>query len=123
VLNRREPLKPNLVDGERLKEMLVNIVVNCCEAMPEGGRLTVTEEEKILPQGGEVQIIKLEDNGAGVPEDKAPHIFEPFFSTKKEGSGLGLSISKRIIEEHGGSIRLGKSTDGGAAFIITLPFK
>lgn len=122
-LNREKPLQPNLVDGERLKEMLVNIVVNCCEAMPEGGKLIITEEESNDDQLGRVQIIELEDNGPGVPKDKAKHIFEPFFSTKKEGSGLGLSISKRIVEEHGGTIKLGSSTGGGATFIITLPFK
>lgn len=123
TLKRKAQLKPNMVDSERLKEMLVNIIVNCCEAMPEGGKLAVSEKEDVDPKLGPVQIITLEDDGPGVPQDKAPHIFEPFFSTKKEGSGLGLSIAKRIAEEHGGSIRLGKSTEGGAAFIITLPFK
>lgn len=121
-LVRDEPLEPMMLDPEQIKECLVNLLVNACEAMPGGGRIVVSEERgKILPLG-DVAVLKLADTGPGVPPEVGERIFQPFFSTKEEGSGLGLAIAKRVIEEHDGHLILGSAEGKGAVFTITLPY-
>ena len=66
--------------------------------------------------------ISFQDTGKGIPEDLQPRIFEPFFSTKEEGIGLGLSIAQRIVEEHGGEIRLESRPGKGTVFYLTIPY-
>ncbi|MBI4963421.1 MAG: MCP four helix bundle domain-containing protein [Desulfomonile tiedjei] len=110
-----------LADPDQLKEVLVNLIVNACEAMVNGGEITIEERQSQAENLGPVVIIRVSDNGPGVPESIQAKLFQPFFSTKEEGTGLGLSIATRIVEEHGGWLDL-KSREGeGAAFIITLP--
>ena len=110
-------------DPELLKEALVNLVINACEAMRYGGRLTVTEEDSVAERIGRAVLIQIKDSGPGIPESIRDKIMEPFFSTKEDGTGLGLSIAKRIIEEHGGQLALRSGADEGANFIITLPVR
>jgi len=108
-------------DPDQLKEVLVNLMVNACDAMVNGGQITIEEEESHSENIGPVVILRVSDNGPGVPESIQAKLFQPFFSTKEEGTGLGLSIATRIVEEHGGWLDL-KSREGqGATFIITLP--
>jgi signal transduction histidine kinase len=108
-------------DPEQLKEVLVNLMVNSCEAMVQGGAIQIREEKSSADTLGHVVVIKVSDNGPGVPESVQTKIFQPFFSTKEEGTGLGLSIATRIVEEHRGWLDV-ESTEGqGATFIITLP--
>jgi signal transduction histidine kinase len=108
-------------DPDQLKEVLVNLMVNACEAMVDGGEITISEQQNHSENVGPVAILRVSDNGPGVPESIQAKIFQPFFSTKEEGTGLGLSIAARIVEEHGGWLDL-KSREGeGATFIITLP--
>jgi signal transduction histidine kinase len=110
-------------DPEQLKEVLVNLIVNACEAMGDGGQITIREEEGFAEPLGNVAVIKLSDNGPGIPETIRDKVFQPFFSTKEEGTGLGLSIAARIIEDHKGCLNV-KSREGkGTTFIITLPCK
>jgi signal transduction histidine kinase len=110
-------------DPEQLKEVLVNLIVNACEAMGDGGQITIREEEGFAERLGNVAVIKLSDNGPGIPETIRDKVFQPFFSTKEEGTGLGLSIAARIIEDHKGCLNV-KSREGrGTTFIITLPCK
>ncbi len=108
-------------DPEQLKEVLVNLILNSCEAMVNGGKITI-QEGKVTPLG-RVAFLKFSDNGPGVPASIRDKIFEPFYSTKEEGTGLGLSIARRIIQEHGGFIELTSREGEGAAFIITLPYR
>ncbi|MEW6200474.1 MAG: ATP-binding protein, partial [bacterium] len=110
-------------DPELLKEALVNLVINACEAMRYGGRLTVTEEDSVADHIGRAVLVQIKDNGPGIPESIRDKIMEPFFSTKEDGTGLGLSIAKRIIEEHGGQLALRSGANEGANFIITLPVR
>lgn len=110
-------------DPEQLKEVLVNLIVNACEAMGEGGRILIHEEEGVTEPQGRVAVVKVSDNGPGIPEAIRDKIFRPFFSTKEEGTGLGLSIASRIIEEHKGVLSLRSRQGKGATFIITLPSK
>jgi signal transduction histidine kinase len=104
------------IDSEFIKTCLYNIVLNAFQAMPDGGTLTVrTKKTK------EKFSIIVEDTGIGISEEKAGKIFDPFFTTKGQGLGLGLALTKRIIEEHKGKVDF-KSTEGkGSTVMIVLP--
>lgn len=122
-VRRKQRLPQVALDPDQLKEVLVNLVVNSCEAMVHGGRIWIDEEVEETEGIGPAVVIKLSDNGPGVPESIHGKMFQPFFSTKEEGTGLGLSIATRIVEEHGGWLDL-KSVEGeGATFIIALPVR
>lgn len=121
---KREQRLPEInADPDQLKEVLVNLVVNACEAMVDGGSITITEEESINGNLGPLAVIKVSDNGPGVPVAIQEKLFQPFFSTKEEGTGLGLSIATRIVEEHGGWLDIESKQGEGATFIISLPEK
>ena len=81
----------------------------------------ITEKEDVVEPLGGVVVIQVSDSGPGVPEDMQEQLFEPFFSTKEEGSGLGLSIAARIVEEHEGWLNVTSQEGMGATFSITLP--
>jgi two-component system sensor kinase FixL len=103
-------------DPDKLKQVFINIISNGLEAMAEGGSITVSTER--IPGGIEV---KINDEGMGIPEEDLQQIFEPFYTTRKGGSGLGLSISFKIVEAHGGEISTISRPGEGATFIIRLP--
>jgi len=120
----RERLLPEIqADPEQLKEVLVNLMINACEAMAQGGSIVIHEEEALAPPLGRVAVIRLKDNGPGIPESIRDKIFQPFFSTKEEGTGLGLSIATRIVEEHQGRLDVKSKEGQGSTFIITLPIE
>ena len=109
------------VDVDQLKEVLVNLMVNACEAMAPGGTIIIEERVDSQPPQGHAAVIRVRDNGPGIPAHLQGQIFQPFFSTKEQGTGLGLSIAQRIVTEHGGRLEV-ESTEGqGTVFIITLP--
>ncbi len=87
------------------------------------GKIAVSEEVGSSESTGPVVVIKMADNGPGVPKSIQEKLFQPFFSTKEEGTGLGLSIATRIVEEHGGWLDLKSKEGEGATFIITLPIR
>jgi len=120
---RRQPLPEIQADPEQLKEVLVNIVMNACEAMERGGRVVIEEEETFLQPHGRVAVIRLSDNGPGISQSIREKICQPFFTTKEEGTGLGLSIATRIMEEHKGWLDVTSKEGEGTTFIITLPVK
>jgi len=100
-----------------LEQVLFNLVSNAREAMPEGGTLTV---ESRLVGNGLVQLL-VTDTGKGISEEVLPRVFDPFFTTKEGGTGLGLSLSYGIIQDHGGTIEVNSEAGRGSTFIITLP--
>ncbi len=118
-LRRDRPLPPIAVDPEQLKEVLVNLMVNACEAMCRGGEITIAESE--TPPPNRNVVIRVTDNGPGMSETVRNQIFNPFYTTKEEGTGLGLSIVLRIIEEHGGRIEVQSEEGAGTTFTIILP--
>jgi len=123
-IKRDAPLPEVDVDPEQLKEVLVNLILNACDAMGENGRIEIDEESGFMDPLGRVVILQLTDSGPGIGPDVAERIFQPFFSTKEEGTGLGLAIAKRIMEEHGGYIHLKPSDRGqGACFVLVLPVR
>lgn len=115
--------KPIDADPERLKEVLVNLLLNACEAMPGGGRIHIGVRERMGIEGRRMTVLSVRDWGPGVPEEMLEKIFEPFFSTKEDGSGLGLAITKRIVMEHGGTFQASCPEDGGMLFELALPSK
>ncbi len=122
ILIRQERLPEIMADPAQLREALVNLVVNACEAMVGGGELTIQEEEGETAELGRVAILRVSDTGPGIPEAIQSQVFQPFFSTKEEGTGLGLSIANRIVKDHGGTLALYSQEGRGSTFIITLPF-
>jgi two-component system NtrC family sensor kinase len=109
-----------MCDENQIEQALVALFVNSVEAMPDGGRLMIMisrDQRTYFPQ------IRLMDTGCGIPAEEIPNIFEPFYSTKKEGHGvgLGLSVVYGIIERHGGKIEVESMIGKGTTFIITFP--
>jgi signal transduction histidine kinase len=95
---------------------LVNLLLNALDAMPRGGALRVE-----LEAGERECRLRVRDTGPGIAPEIAGRLFTPFASTKPTGTGLGLSLSRRIVEEHGGTISAANLPEGGACFTITLP--
>jgi len=120
-LIRTERLPEIWADPDQLKEVLVNLMLNACEVMVGGGAITIREAIREDSPLGPVVMLRLSDNGPGIPKSVQDKVFQPFFSTKEEGTGLGLSIATRIIEDHGGRLELESKKNKGATFIITLP--
>jgi two-component system NtrC family sensor kinase len=104
----------------QLSQVWMNLLVNAAQAMNSRGEMWITT----LAEGGHV-IVKLRDNGPGIPEDVLTRIFDPFFTTKPigQGTGLGLSIVHAIIERHGGNIKVESSSGAGTTFTVTLPLR
>jgi signal transduction histidine kinase len=121
TLVRQHRLPEIAADPDLLKEALVNLVLNACEAMVEGGAITIREEVGILEPYGRILAVRVSDTGPGVPEGFVQKVFQPFFTTKGEGSGLGLAIVGRIVEEHGGWITLQSHEGRGATFTLVFP--
>ena len=106
------------VDRGQFGTVLVNLFFNALDAMPRGGRLDVT----LAAHDGSIRL-EVSDSGGGIVPQVAGRLFHPFTTTKPNGTGLGLSVSMRILEEHGGSITAGNRPEGGARFVITLPVR
>jgi len=119
---------PIHADRGQIHQVIHNLVINSCQAMPEGGRLHLTCEDVVLEHQNELQLqpgtfIKLEllDSGPGMNKDTLTRIFDPYFSTKEHGSGLGLTTCYAIIEKHDGAIQIHSEPGEGTRVIIFLP--
>lgn len=113
-LARQLPASP--LDAAQIQQVLVNLIKNAMQAMTRGGTLTLQTGEG--PDGVWVSVA---DTGGGIPEDQLNRIFEPFYTTKKKGSGLGLMLVQRIVRAHGGRIDLQSQVGRGTTFRIWLP--
>ena len=111
--------RPNIMaDRVQLQQVLMNLMLNSIEAMKEtGGVLTVKTGRG---EGGQV-LISISDTGVGLPAGRADEIFDAFFTTKLQGSGMGLAISRSIVESHGGRLWATSNDERGATFHFTLP--
>lgn len=105
-------------EGNQLKQVFINLLKNAFEAMPDGGKVTITCQEK---HDNQVQLI-IKDTGVGIPEETLNNIGKPFFTTKEEGTGLGIMITERIIEQHHGSFHISSEIGKGTSVDILLPF-
>jgi signal transduction histidine kinase len=115
------PSAPSLaeVDADQVRQVLLNLVLNALDAQAEGGAIRVA----IVNGPDDWITVQVEDTGPGLPAELGNRIFTPFVTTKQTGLGLGLSISKRIVEAHGGEIAGANRTAGGAVFTVRLPRK
>jgi signal transduction histidine kinase len=109
------------MDADRIKEALVNLIINGCEATGPGGRIVIEESLAHDEKRGGVAVICVADNGPGIADAIREQVTAPFFTTKDNGSGLGLSIVVRIAKEHGGSFTIHPGADGGATCCLHLP--
>jgi len=107
-------------DANRLQQVLLNLIFNAIEAMPKGGELCITS--CLAKKNQEIQI-EIHDTGHGIPEKQINHIFDPFYTTKKEGegTGLGLSIVYGVVNNHGGKIRVKSQENEGTVFTLNFP--
>ena len=119
TLQFTKPDKPVVIeaDAEQMQQLLVNLMLNALDVMPRGGVLDV---ELRAAAEGFVEL-RVADTGPGIAPELLPRLFEPFVSSKETGLGLGLVISRRIAENHGGSLQAGSSPTGGACFVLRLP--
>ncbi len=107
-------------DGRLMRQALLNLFLNALQAMPRGGTLTIRGSR--TESGGRVLAqLSIQDSGPGIAPDARAKVFQPFFTTKPTGTGLGLAVVKRIVEGHGGTIALGRGQSGGAEFLLFLP--
>jgi len=104
-------------DEEMLVQVFLNLVLNAIQILPQGGRIRVQLEDADAEQ----VRVTIEDSGPGIPEKISQRLFDPFFTTRESGIGLGLTVTQQIISAHGGSIEIGDSRFGGACFIVLLP--
>ncbi len=110
-------LPPIYVDAGKFKRALLNLFINARQAMPEGGILTV----RARPSGRGKITIEVSDTGCGISEEERPRIFQTFFSTKPDSTGLGLAVVKRTVEDLGGRITFDSEVGRGTTFRISLP--
>jgi two-component system sensor histidine kinase HydH len=104
-------------DREQLRQVVLNLVLNALDVMPCGGALSV----RLVPGGGGGAELTVSDSGPGISADMFPRLFQPFATNKDTGLGLGLVVSRRIVEDHGGSIHAVNGPQGGATFVVRLP--
>ena len=118
VCELAEDLPHPVLVQDRIKQVLLNLVLNARDAMPEGGELTLRTEHD---QAQDEVVITVADQGTGIPDDVIDRLFDPFFSTKEQGSGLGLFVSRNIVQEQGGRIEVESTVGQGATFRVHLP--
>jgi signal transduction histidine kinase len=120
---------PDVVWGDsyQLEQALLNLFFNASEATGANGELSIATELVIPappscggPSGTQIRL-SIKDSGIGIPPENIPRLFDPFFTTKKKGNGLGLSITRRIIQEHNGTISVASALNQGTTFTILLP--
>jgi signal transduction histidine kinase len=114
---RAQPPAHCAIDAQQLAQVLINVLVNAVDAAPEGSDLALYSST--LSNGG--WRCRLHNGGAAIPPDVLPRVFEMFFSTKTGGTGIGLALCQRIVEEHGGTITLESAPELGTSTIIVLP--
>jgi two-component system NtrC family sensor kinase len=112
------------IDREQMKQVFMNLILNAIQAMKEGGSIILAtravSRNGSEPSGEFVQV-EIRDTGIGIPEESLQHIFDPFFTSKDEGSGLGLAVSHQIVQEHGGFVTVESNLGKGTAFFVHVP--
>ena len=131
-------LPPVMLDETQMKQVLLNLIINALHAMPQGGALAIRSRVSRLTAPGKgvgsrtndafrvgdtALLIELEDTGTGIPKDILPRVFNPFFTTKApgEGVGLGLSITSTIVQAHSGTVYLESEAGRGTRAVVMLP--
>jgi len=105
-----------MADPEQLKQVFVNLISNAVQAMPEGGTLTIE-----TGQDNEFVFVRFTDTGAGIAPEVLGRVFDPFVSTRDDGTGLGLTIVHRIVDDHDGHMEVSSEPGAGTVFTVWLP--
>ena len=116
TLNLPENLPTIYIDPRQMTQVLGNLVLNACQAMPKGGEITLSAKKK-----GKMVAIAVADTGVGIPPENMKKLFEPLFTTKPKGIGLGLAVSKKLVEANGGKIEVESEPGKGSIFTVYLP--
>lgn len=104
------------MDRDKIVQVLINLIRNAFEAMTDPGEVHID-----MKQEGNIVLISLSDTGSGIPESSLSAIFNPFFTTKEEGTGLGLALCQKIIQDHNGKITVQSEMGTGSTFTLCLP--
>ena len=116
---RKDPSLPEVEhDSDQIHQVLLNLLLNALQAIDKNGKVTVTVEKQ-----GKNAVVEVVDNGRGIPPENLPNIFRPFFTTKGDGTGLGLSLARRIVEDHQGRIDVTSTLGKGTTFVVFLPLQ
>jgi signal transduction histidine kinase len=116
IIRRYEVLPKLSLDPELIKTCIFNAVLNAFQAMPDGGKLSVSAKAS----DSKVSLI-FEDTGIGVSRENLSKVFDPFFSTKETGLGLGLAMTRKVVEEHGGKVDFQSAEGKGSTIIMSFP--
>ncbi len=115
----KDPALPEIEhDSDQIHQVLLNLLLNSIQAIDKSGKIVVTVERQAA-----TALIEVTDNGRGIPPDHLPNIFRPFFTTKGDGTGLGLSLARRIVEDHQGHIDVTSAVGQGTTFAVVLPLQ
>ncbi|MHC4355138.1 MAG: ATP-binding protein, partial [Planctomycetota bacterium] len=104
------------LDADMLKQVILNLFINAQQAMSSGGELMIRTDRR-----EDDAVIEISDTGSGIPADKLSHVFDAYYSSRPQGSGLGLPTAKKIVEAHNGSITVNSEPGKGTSFAIRLP--
>lgn len=120
------PCPEVMLDADRMTQVLLNLFLNAIQAMPGGGALTTrirfqSRSGEEAPGSGDILLLDIEDTGEGIPKDKIQQIFSPYYTTKAQGTGLGLSLVQKIVEAHDGEIEVAGTAGKGTRFTLHLP--
>lgn len=108
-----------MIDRDKLEQAIINVLLNSVEALSPGGEIGILTKKE-MSNAGSVRV-EITDNGPGIGEDDLPYVFDPFFSNKKKGTGLGLSNTKKIIEAHGGTVKISAKRQQGIHLSFFVP--
>jgi signal transduction histidine kinase len=111
-----DELPPVLVDADQVGQVFLNLFLNAIEAMPKGGTLTIRTEAR-----AEAVVARVTDSGVGIAPEYLEKIFQPLFTTKTKGIGLGLAVSRRLTEANGGTLTVASRPGQGSTFTVTFP--
>ncbi|HVW87587.1 MAG TPA: ATP-binding protein [Bryobacteraceae bacterium] len=105
-------------DREQMKQVLLNLVLNSVQSMPKGGEVVMSAARE-----NDAVVIRVKDQGAGIPAEHVDHVFDPFFTLKETGTGLGLPVAHGIVTQHGGELQVESTGPRGTVFAVTLPWR
>jgi signal transduction histidine kinase len=115
----KDPSLPEVEhDSDQIHQVLLNLLLNALQAIDANGKISVT----VKPLGTNA-VVEVADNGRGILPDHLPNIFRPFYTTKGDGTGLGLSLARRIVEDHHGRIDVTSAVGQGTTFAVVLPLQ
>jgi signal transduction histidine kinase len=116
---QKDPSLPEIEhDSDQIHQVLLNLLLNAMQAIDHDGKVSV-----VVKARENAAVVEVADNGRGIPPEQLPHIFRPFFTTKGDGTGLGLSLARRIVEDHRGRIDVASTPGKGTTFTVVLPVK